>query len=282
MPEIEIHIDRPYLTLALIGVIAAGIVYGNSGTQAHAPMGGDTDSESGNPVVIATNAEADMTHMRDQQQVLSKREHILRNQLALLDSSMQQGAPVDDDTYMDTRDALVELLKDKAAAEQKIVEALHEFWAAEGYAYDASRRTADNTAVPQFYWPVEPSQGISAHFDDSGYIARFGMAHHAIDIPTMQGTVIAAAANGIVTKVSDQGMGFSSIVISHSGGMSTMYGHVSAFLVQEGQRVEAGDPIALSGGTPGTKGAGLMTTGAHLHIAFYKDGEAVDPEVYLP
>lgn len=282
MPEIEIHIDRPYFTLALIGVIIAAVVYGNSGTQAAGPTGGDPDSQNSNPVVIASNAEQDMAHIRDQQQVLSKREQILRSELALLDQEMQSGMQVDQQTYIQTRDALVQLLTDKAAGEQKIVEALHEYWAADGYAYDASKASAHQAGVDHFVWPVEPKEGISAHFNDAGYEQHFGMPHHAIDIPTPQGTVIGAAADGVVTKVSDQGMGFSSVVISHGGGIATLYGHVSGFLVQEGQHVRAGDPIALSGGTPGTKGAGLMTTGPHLHLAFYKDGVVVDPELYLP
>lgn len=231
---------------------------------------------------IAKSAEKDMARVRDEQQVLLKREDILRAQLAGLDEAMAQGAFVDIDVYIETRDALVTLLKDKAAAEQKIVEALHEFWAADGYAFDASQHQTDDGSTVRFMWPVEPELGISARFDDAGYEKRFGMPHHALDIPTAQGTVITAAADGIVTKVSDQGMGFSSVVISHKNGMATMYGHVSGFLVAEGDRVEAGDPIALSGGTPGTKGAGLLTTGAHLHVAFYKDGAAVDPLQYLP
>ncbi|UPA22702.1 M23 family metallopeptidase [Candidatus Peribacteria bacterium] len=283
MPQIDIQIDRPYMTLALVGVIVAGTIYGNSGTQAESPMGGDMDAEQmSNPVVIATTAEADMAKVRDEQLVLSKREEILREQLAALDDAMANGAFVDIDVYIETRDELVNLLKDKVAAEQKLVEALHEFWAADGYAFDASRYQSDDGSAVRFLWPVEPELGISARFEDSGYEKRFGMPHHALDIPTAQGTVITAAADGIVTKVSDQGMGFSSIVISHKNGMATMYGHVSGFLVAEGDTVEAGDPIALSGGTPGTKGAGLLTTGAHLHVAFYKDGAAVDPLDWLP
>ncbi len=286
MPEIEIHIDRPLLTLTLLGVIAAGVVYGNSGTEAVGPSGGDGDTreqrvEMSTPGV-ASSAEADMIHIREEQQVLSLRESILRNQLALLDDAIAKGSPVDEETYIDTRDSLIDLLKDKAAAEQKIVASLHEFWAAEGYAYDASRRSTRPHDTVTFVWPLQASLGLSAHFDDPSYEAHFGMPHHAIDIPTPQGTIVRAVADGVVTKVSDQGMGFNSIVISHAGGIATLYGHVSAFLVKEGDTVEAGDPIARSGGTPGTKGAGLMTTGAHLHLAFYKDGVVVDPLLYLP
>jgi murein DD-endopeptidase MepM/ murein hydrolase activator NlpD len=71
------------------------------------------------------------------------------------------------------------------------------------------------------------------------------------------------------------------VTIRHDNGLATLYGHVSGFLVQEGQRVRAGDPIALSGGTPGTKGAGRLTTGAHLHFEVYLDGKKVDPLEYL-
>ena len=85
-----------------------------------------------------------------------------------------------------------------------------------------------------------------------------------------------------MVKVSDKGMGFNSLVIKHAGGYATLYGHVSKFLVSEGQTVHAGDPVALSGGTPGTAGAGMMTTGPHLHLAMYKDGEVVDPLPLLP
>lgn len=282
MPQIEIHIERPWQTLFLIGAIVGGIWYANSGTEAMGgPEIGDRTSGDLAQVQVARDAEQQMVQMRQQQQVLLLREQILRGQLDLLDTQIEKGMPVDQEAYIQTRNDLVDLLRDKAAGEQKIVEALHQFWDAEGYAYDASRRTASDSSVPQFVWPVEPAQGISAHFDDVSYEKHFGMPHHAIDIPVAQGTVIGAAADGVVAKVSDQGMGFSSLVISHGGGMATLYGHVSGFLVKEGDHVRAGDPVALSGGTPGTRGAGLMTTGAHLHLAFYKDGNVVDPEEYL-
>ena len=61
-----------------------------------------------------------------------------------------------------------------------------------------------------------------------------------------------------------------------------MYGHISGFLVEERQKVRAGDAVALSGGRPGTKGAGRLTTGAHLHFEVLKDGTQVNPLQYLP
>jgi murein DD-endopeptidase MepM/ murein hydrolase activator NlpD len=46
--------------------------------------------------------------------------------------------------------------------------------------------------------------------------------------------------------------------------------------------VSKGQVFALSGGMPGTTGAGFMTTGAHLHLEFSKNGAYVDPMKYLP
>lgn len=133
-----------------------------------------------------------------------------------------------------------------------------------------------------FSWPVLPKKGISAHYLDPSYKAVFGVEHHAIDIPTPQGTEIKSPALGYVYKVSDNGNGYSSLIIAHRDNLMTVYGHVSEFLVKEGDLVHKGDVIALSGGTPGTKGAGYMTTGPHLHFEVFQNGDHVDPLLFLP
>lgn len=144
--------------------------------------------------------------------------------------------------------------------------------------YDFQQQT-DQDSVLQ--WPVNPARGISAYFHDGGYKGRFGVDHQAIDIPTMQGTAIHAPKDGIVYKVKDNGMGYSYIILSHKGQIMTVYGHVSSILVKEGQAVTAGTVIGLSGGMLGTKGAGYMTTGAHLHFEVLYKGSHVDPLDYL-
>ena len=85
----------------------------------------------------------------------------------------------------------------------------------------------------------------------------------------------------MVQTVADNGFGYSYLIIKHEGG-ATVYGHVSEFLVQEGDIVTDGQPIAKSGGRPGSKGAGGMTTGPHLHFELYVNGAATDPLAYLP
>jgi murein DD-endopeptidase MepM/ murein hydrolase activator NlpD len=147
--------------------------------------------------------------------------------------------------------------------------------------YDYISATRDSED-PVFHWPVSPSNGISAYFHDPAYAAFFGVQHNAIDIRTPQGSAIRAPADGIVYKVKDNGYGYSYLILAHSGGYTTTYGHISEFEVKEGDKVSLGQVIAMSGGTPGSKGAGFMTTGPHLHFEIMKNGQYVDPLLYLP
>lgn len=145
----------------------------------------------------------------------------------------------------------------------------------EFYDYQSQRDTG------QFQWPVQPTRGISAFFRDASYKARFGIGHNAIDIPVPQGTPIRAPKDGYVYKIKDNGLGYSYIILSHKDNFTTVYGHVSQILVKENDFVKAGNIIGLSGGAPGSEGAGHMTTGSHLHFEIHKDGYFVDPLDYL-
>lgn len=134
---------------------------------------------------------------------------------------------------------------------------------------------------PVFVWPVKGP--ITAGFLDALYVRIFGVPHKALDIAVKQGTPVRAATDGIVHKVREGGAkGYSYVLIGHRNGYATLYGHVSAFLVSAGDIVKAGQPIALSGGTPGTNGAGYMTTGAHVHFEVLREGVNVDPMTVLP
>lgn len=136
-------------------------------------------------------------------------------------------------------------------------------------------------SAPEFIWPVLGS--ITAGFNDSGYRNYFGVPHKAIDIRQAQGSSIRASADGIVYMFRDGGArGYSYILIGHRNGYATLYGHVLESFVQRGQDIDQGEVIGLSGGQPGTRGAGPMTTGPHLHFEIIKDGEHVDPVTMLP
>lgn len=224
---------------------------------------------------------------RAEQEVLKRKEEILRYQLRLLEEAQRRwefsDVPERTEQWRRTRAELMALLQDGRAAEYRIREALRELWDAQDQAVGWSRRYADATGASAIAlaWPVDSIRELSAPFLDPAYEERFGFPHEGIDIPVLQGTAVLAAADGIVRTVSDRGRGFNSLTLVHENGLVTLYGHVSGFLALEGQRVRRGDPIARSGGEPGTPGAGLLSTGQHLHFEVIANGKHVDPLRYL-
>lgn len=133
-------------------------------------------------------------------------------------------------------------------------------------------------------WPVSPSKGITAFFQDGGYLATFGVNHNALDVRVNQGSAIYAPADGVVSEVvfDSESTRFSYIMIAHRMGVMTLYGHVSESFVSAGDYVTRGQIIGSTGGMPGTAGAGGRTTGPHLHFEVWQDGVRVDPLKYLP
>lgn len=145
----------------------------------------------------------------------------------------------------------------------------------------------DNTQLKSisasgFMWPV-PSRSITAYFHDPDYPFRYIFEHPAIDIGrTPQGTQIKAPTDGYVAKVVLNGTTYGYIMLIHSDGFSTVYGHISKSYVSADDYVAQGEVIGLTGGAPGTTGSGRLSTGPHLHFEIRKNGIPVNPLDYLP
>ena len=111
-----------------------------------------------------------------------------------------------------------------------------------------------------------PSRVITSNF---GY--RWGRQHEGLDIKVYIGDTIRAAFSGMVRMVKYDGRGYGKyVVIRHNNGLETLYGHMSAQLVEENQVVRAGEPIGLGGNTG-------RSTGSHLHFETRLCGVAINP-----
>ena len=98
--------------------------------------------------------------------------------------------------------------------------------------------------------------------------------HSGIDISSRIGTEILSPADGVVSAINtSDGLGLS-LVINHSYGLQTEYGHLSKVLVSRGQAVKRGQNIALMGNTG-------RSTGPHLHYEVHLNGVPVNPERYI-
>ncbi len=276
--DVRIHIPRPLLTLTLIAV---ALLWWNGVLTVRWPQQQAQGEALGGvrPAAQISDARQDINREQVKQAVLSHREDILRYTLDVLErQALTTKSPEDIDSLRQARSVLLGIIKERDQSEKLLLLSLEQLWDAEGTVYTTHASPGEVVLL----WPVEPSLSISATFDDKEYEKRFGFPHHAIDIPVNQGTPVEAPADGVVAKVSLNGLGYSYVVLEHEGGLQTIYGHLIDTTIRQGDRVTAGQVIAHSGGQPGTLGAGLTTTGPHLHFAVRKDGVLVDPMGYLP
>lgn len=109
--------------------------------------------------------------------------------------------------------------------------------------------------------------------DIFGYRPRRRRVHNGIDIKVYVGDTIRSAFDGKVRIVKNQGRrrGYGKyILIRHNNGIETLYGHLSKWLVTEGQNVKAGQPIGLGGNTG-------RSSGSHLHFETLLAGKNLNP-----
>jgi len=136
------------------------------------------------------------------------------------------------------------------------------------------RKTVDPNLLPiarpgVLIWPVNGGRLTQGYGRTAFAIRNYANKYHnGIDIGAPIGTEVFAAESGVVINVGDQDkfcpkVGYGRfIVVKHENGLTTLYGHLSRYLVSIGQKVERGEVIGYLGRTG-------WATGPHLHFTVF-------------
>ena len=134
-----------------------------------------------------------------------------------------------------------------------------------------TNKTQYITGSGQFIWPVPNYRDCSRWY---------GSGHKGVDICAPAGTPIYASAGGTVTKAGYNKAGAGtdygySVIISHSGGYTTVYAHCLSLTVSAGQSVRQGQLIGYVGSTG-------RSSGNHCHFEIRRSGSYLAPQKFFP
>lgn len=98
--------------------------------------------------------------------------------------------------------------------------------------------------------------------------------HEGLDIAVDFGTPVTATADGLVIYAAPHAGYGNLVIVYHSNGITTRYGHLSRISVEAGQRVKRNDQVGNAGSTG-------RSTGPHVHYEIRENDQSVDPLSYV-
>lgn len=124
-------------------------------------------------------------------------------------------------------------------------------------------------------WPTSPRGVITSYYGNREHpILKKTLFHSGLDIACDMGSSVLSASDGKVIFAGDKGTYGRAVIIDHGSGITTLYAHLSAIYVNEGQAVSKGDKIAAVGSTG-------RSTGPHLHFEVRNNGITTNPLDYI-
>lgn len=113
---------------------------------------------------------------------------------------------------------------------------------------------------------------IAFEYESRGY----SWFHAGADLVAPTGTPVRPIMVGTVAEVNHLYWGFGNhIIVEHDKGYKSIYGHLSQIEVEPGQKVELSTELGKSGSTG-------FSTGPHLHLEIYQNGNLVNPADIVP
>jgi len=98
--------------------------------------------------------------------------------------------------------------------------------------------------------------------------------HQGVDFAGKEGTDVIAVASGVVSWSGNRDGYGNMVEVAHGDGLLTRYAHNDENLVDVGDLIRKGEPLARMGNTG-------RSTGPHVHFEVFKHGRAVDPSSYI-
>lgn len=179
-------------------------------------------------------------------------------------------------------EAEAELAAEIAKLEDERTEALRQEWlAANPPSSNSGSGSTGNYAPPSdsegFIFPLPVGIGVvltSPYGYRTHPITGNYTFHNGVDLAWRQGTPIYASKSGYVTTATwGTAYGYY-VTINHMDGFSTLYGHMTHYVVSSGDYVDQGQLIGYMGSTG-------WSTGPHLHFTIFYEGTSVNPMNYI-
>ena len=163
-----------------------------------------------------------------------------------------------------------ELMIEIAGKEKELKEAKHDEYLAK-LALQGDNPPSNATWVT----PVSGYRLTSAFGMRKHPVLKVTRMHNGVDMACAQGTPIYATRAGTVTRTAYQAGGAGNYVsINHLDGFSSVYMHMTHYVVSPGQTVSQGQLIGYVGSTG-------ISTGPHLHFGISYAGAYVNPLAYV-
>ena len=146
---------------------------------------------------------------------------------------------------------------------------------------DASKNANSTENKAEFIRPVEGETAKIFSMDSLIYSETLQewVTHRGIDIKAEKGAEVKAIADGTIKSIKTDPRYGISIIIKHSKGFESVY----ACLLNEAQGLKEGDTIKQGQviGNVGNSGIFESAEGMHLHFEMTKDGDYVNPDIYV-
>lgn len=260
--------DRDNLLIMLLrnDNLSAGITEAQSLDDLRSQLGTDIDNLSS----LSADYQNKLQNVGDKKAQIAQHQENLQNRKAIVEQQKQERQNLLA-TTKDKESAYHNQLADLKKQQDQVSDEI-------GQIEDQLRATFNESVLPikrpgVFGWPVQMAKDggvghITQHFGQKSYLYR-GKPHNGLDIGVPLGTPVFAAADGVVLAVDNNDINRwrkyqygKYVLIKHSSGFATLYGHLSLQTAYVGQVVKRGDLVGYSGKTG-------YATGPHLHFGLY-------------